>query len=443
MTRDGLPPRPTRRRLLGMAGLAGAAPLLGAGPSRAMPADRTTRPAAEPAAPMPIAGSGAWCWFGDPRALHVNGRTYIGYITRTGEIEVATYDHDSGRLAVSVLETDFQRDDHNNPSIVRRPDGHIVVFWTEHGQQDAPIFYRRSVRPDDARAWGPRREMRENTSGTRGWTYPNLAQLSAEPNRLYMFFRAGNWDSAFTHTSGGDVWAAARSLVTNPGQRPYLKQWSNGRDRIHFAFTEGHPHNVHTSIYYMYYDAADRNLHRVDGSVIGPMGETIRADQATKVYDATGRPKAWIWDVAEDAHGHPVIVYANFPASSDHRYRYARWTGGGWLDVEMTPAGDRIGTNPSEPLYSGGVSLDHADPSTVVLSRQHEGGPHRIERWHTPDRGRTWSTEIITPNPTELNVRPFVPAGRRGRGAMSIVWMTGQYTHWTDYNTRMVALPGG
>ncbi|MGH8791093.1 MAG: BNR-4 repeat-containing protein [Stackebrandtia sp.] len=437
MTDNSAPPRATRRQVLGMAGLAAAAPILGAGPIA--PASAS---AARTAASAPIAESGAWCWFGDPRAIHVDGRTYVSYITRAGEIACSVYDHADGQLSTSVLQTGFQIDDHNNPSIVRRPDGHLVVFWTEHGHNDAPIYYRRSVAPDDASDWEPRKEMRQNTSGRYGWTYPNLAQLSEEPNKLYMFFRAANWDAAFTSTSGADVWAPAQSLVTNPGERPYLKQHSNGVGRIHFAFTEGHPRNVHTSVYYMCYDAADQNLHRADGSVIGPLGTPVRAEEADVVYDADGAPKAWVWDVAEDADGNPVVVYANFPSDSDHRYRYARWNSGGWQDVEMTSAGDRIPSDPSEPLYSGGLSLDHADPSTVVLSRQHDGGFHRIERWRTPDGGQTWTSEVITPEPTELNARPVIPHGLTGGGAMSVLWMAGSYTHYTDYETRIMALTG-
>ncbi len=37
------------------------------------------------------------------------------------------------------------------------------------------------------------------------------------------------------------TWAPARTLVTVPGQRPYVKVAGNGVDTIHFAFTQGHP----------------------------------------------------------------------------------------------------------------------------------------------------------------------------------------------------------
>lgn len=42
------------------------------------------------------------------------------------------------------------------------------------------------------------------------------------------------------------------------------------------------------------------------------------------VYDATEtNEKAWIWDVAENRKGDPVIVYSRFPNDSNHVYYYA------------------------------------------------------------------------------------------------------------------------
>jgi len=42
----------------------------------------------------------------------------------------------------------------------------------------------------------------------------------------------------------------ARELIRVPGQRPYVKVADNGSDAIALAFTDGHPRNVLSSIYY-------------------------------------------------------------------------------------------------------------------------------------------------------------------------------------------------
>ncbi|EHR62087.1 BNR-4 repeat-containing protein [Saccharomonospora cyanea] len=421
----------TRRKALGIAGALGAVPLLGAAGT------------ASAAAPVPVADSGAWCWFGGPRALYHeerHRRTYLGYLTAAGEVVVAQYDHDSGKLTKSVVMEHFPVDDHNNPAVCIRPDGRVVVFWTGHAT-NIPLLYRRSVLPEDiGGGWEPLRAITTNSEGPYGWTYTNLAQLSAEPGKLYLFWRGGDFNPYFTTTTGGDRWTDAQPLVFVPGERPYVKMHSDGRDTIHFAFTQAHPRDVHTSIYYMYYRGG--NLYRADGGLIGPLGFPVNPSEADKVYDADtgGNPKAWVWEIAADERGRPVIVYANFPTDDDHRYHYARWTGQRWENHRITAAGGTISGDPGEPNYSGGVSLDHEDPSVVLLSRQRPGQRHEVERWTTRNGGRTWSVEPITSNSTELNVRPFKPVGLRGNGPMSVLWMAGEYPSYTDFRTRIMAL---
>ncbi|MEQ4210303.1 BNR-4 repeat-containing protein [Actinopolymorpha sp. B9G3] len=392
---------------------------------------------------LPVGG--AWCWFGDPRALHHEGRykrTFVSYISDAGDIVIAQYDHGTGELSTSTLMDGFPKDDHNNPAICVRPDGRIMAFWTGHQYPGVPIYYRRSVLAEDITGgWEPVREITDNTSGDRpGFTYQNLAQLSREPGRLFVFWRGGNFNPTFSTSVDGETWTPATTLISAPGERPYVKVFSDGTDTIHFAFTQAHPNRVRTSIYYMYYRAG--SLHRADGTPIGDLGAAIRPDQADLVYDAAAAgPKAWIWDIACDSAGRPILVYATFPSDTDHRYRYARWdNAGSWVDTEITAAGDSISADGNEPNYSGGISLDHANPSVVLLSRQEPGGRHEISRWTSTDQGASWDSVAITSNSRELNVRPLKPHGMRGDGALSVLWMAGEYPSYTSYQTRIMAL---
>ena len=129
-------------------------------------------------------------------------------------------------------------------------------------------------------------------------------------------------------------------------------------------------------------------------------------------------------DVALDAADHPVIVYAVFPTDTDHRYRYARWDGTRWVDRELVRAGRSMSVDPAEPNYSGGISLDHDDPSIVYLSRQ-VNGVFEVEAWTTPDGGATWSSRPLTAPSTRGNYRPVSPWGQLSDD-MDIVWMHGE-----------------
>ncbi|RFU85026.1 hypothetical protein DY218_19530 [Streptomyces triticagri] len=428
-------PRPSRRTVLASLAAGAAAPALGGLPAHAAPAPART--GTVPASVL--AESGAWCWFGDPRAVHHRGtyrRTFAGYITASGEIRVTQHDHDSGEFTTSTLITDFQVDDHNTPSILIRHDGRVVVFFSGHGGPE--MYYRRSVAAEDiSRGWEPLKTVPTNTSGEYGYTYPNPIELADEEHRLYLFWRGGDFNPAWSSTTGGDRWTDAEQLISVPGERPYVKIASNDTDTIHFAFTDGHPRNVENSIHYMYYRGG--SLFRADGSRIGPLGTPVTPEQATRVYDvASGLGKAWIHDIADDGRGRPVLTYAVFPTDADHRYRYARWDGDGFVDGEITAAGDTISEDPSEPNYSGGITLDHDDPSVVLLSRQ-VGAVHEVERWTTADHGRTWSSEAITAGSNEPQVRPLSPRGLPSSEQLGILWMAGRYPSYTDYRTRIMA----
>lgn len=421
----------TRRRLL-----LGGLTLSAAGALNHLP----RRIAAAGSALRTVATSGAWCWFGDPRAVHLSGqheRTYVGYLDARGRINVAQYDHLTGRLTSATVASVLPVDDHSNPSIIVRPDRRIVLFWSGHN--GPAMFYRRSASPEDISEWEPTSSVPVNTVGDHGYTYPNPVQLSDEDYALYLFWRGGDFNPTFSVKTGGG-WSPARTLVSMPGQRPYLKVASNDRDTLHFAFTDGHPREAYTSVYYMYYRSG--YLYRANGELIGPMGTPVAPAQASLVYDATraaSSGRAWVHDIAVGADGLPVLACATLPAESDHRYRYARWTGDGWFDRELTAAGDSISEDPTEPHYSGGITLDPTDPSTLLMSRQIDG-VNEIERWRTHDLGGTWTHQQLTWRSAAPNVRPISPRGLTGNGALSAIWMTGRYLSYTRFQTSLVAM---
>lgn len=385
---------------------------------------------------------GAWCWFADPRAVYYEGqhkRTYVGWVNRAGDIQVGAYDQDGGKMTTATLHPALQPDDHANPALLVRPDGRLMVFYSAHNGK--AMFYRTTERAEDISTWSEESTIRTNIPGSSGYTYPNPIQLSDEGNRIYLFWRGGSWKPTVSFSENGSDWSGARVLIEGSGARPYVKVASNGRDKIHFAFTDGHPRNEPAnSIYHaVYFRGA---LFRADGTRIKDWKDLpIAPSDADKVYDgAANRARAWIWDIALDASGNPAIVYSALPAETDHRYRYARWTGARWLDHEISRAGGWFPKTPAgekerEQHYSGGVVLDHANPAVVYLSHP-VGGVFEIEKWTTADGGATWKSEPITSGSKENNVRPVVPRGSRAR-TIELFWMAGDYIHYTNYATAL------
>src|SRR6266542_2254642 len=336
--------------------------------------------------------SGAWSWFGDPRAVYYQGahrRTYVGWIDHAGSIQVGSYDHDTGVRVTATLKQNFQIDDHNNPSLLLRPDGHLIAFWSAH--IGGRMYYRRTVGPEDVTAWEPERFVPTNSEGPWGYTYPNPVQLSAEGNRIWLFWRGGNFNPTFSTSDDEATWTPARTLISVPDQRPYVKYASNGGDTIHFAFTQAHPRNVATDIYYARYRAG--RIERASGAQIEPLSQApIVPSQADRIYTAALHhgQRAWVHDVAADAAGRPVVTYASFVSTSDHRYHYSRWTGTRWEDHEIARAGGSMSVDPVDHRRLGARQLPAGLPA-----RQRRPGPERDldarrlpELHHLPDGGR-------------------------------------------------------
>jgi len=384
---------------------------------------------------------GAWCWFADPRAVYHEGRlkrTYAGWVNSAGDIQVAAYDYRTGKIEISTLKAKLERDDHANPAILFQTDGRLRVFYAPHN--GGKMAYRISVNPEDISSWAEETTLSVNVPGSYGYTYPNPYILRKEKNRMYLFWRGGNFQPDFATSPDGKNWSEARTLIKG-GERPYVKYESDGQDTIHFAFTDGHPRNEpFNNIYYACY----RNgvLYRADGTQIKPMSKLpLLPSEADKVYDAKAHnARAWIWDIALDARKNPVIVYTSLPEENRHFYRYAHWNGKRWNDYEVAAAGPWFPKTPAgkqepEPHYSAGIVLDHTDPSIVYLSRQ-VNGVFELERWVTPDGGKNWNSTPLTEKSARDNVRPVAVRNQKRGQLPSVLWMQNfQYVHYTDYRS--------
>ena len=298
------------------------------------------------------------------------------------------------------------------------------------------MYYRSTIHPEDISRWGAVRHVPSGLTGGRGFTYPNPQRLSGERNRTYLFWRGADWSADYATRSVDGSWSPARELIVEPGQRPYVKVESDGHDTIGFAFTDGHPRERATSIYYVAYRHGW--LRHASGRGITPLARApILSRQADVVYDGTANGiSSWVWDVASDHRRRPVIVYATFPSVRNHAYWYARWNGRRWVSHFLAYAGPTISPRTIELQYSGGMALDHSDPSVVYLSRK-VGGQFEIERWSTPNGGYSWYHRTVVRDGFD-GLRPVVPRGPRG--GIPLLWLQGHYGSYTSYRTSIAFL---
>ena len=62
-----------------------------------------------------------------------------------------------------------------------------------------------------------------------------------------------------------------------------------------------------------------------------------------------------------------------------------------------------------------------------------------MERWFTPDSGRTWQTQQLTSDDSGFSMRPVAPRGT-GANRVLYVWGDERTRGYTDYTTRIHAL---
>ncbi|MBD0831549.1 BNR-4 repeat-containing protein [Aestuariibaculum sediminum] len=387
---------------------------------------------------------GTWCWFQDPRAIYHKGQkeqTYSGWITHDGKIQVASYNHETGEIIETTIKEDFQVDDHNNPTFLIRNDGRIMVCYSGHFF--GPMRVLISEAPEDITSFGP-----ESTFGT-SVTYANPYQIGSS---IYMFYRDGStWHPSIAISNdGGVTWGAPQTLIKRDAnqKRPYVKYTQDSQEGIHITFTTGHPRQeAANKIYYVYFK--DNKFYKADGTFIKDYTGTasaldIDAGEPEVVYDAS-QGKGWTWDIALDENEDPVILYAAFPDDYNHHYYYATWDGTQWNNRHIVNSGRWFPQTPSgqtepEPNYSGGLSVDPNDVSTVYLSKQVDG-VFEIYKYQTPDAGITWTSEAITQNTPSnmINVRPVVPRHHKS-GYFDVMWMRGTYVTYQNYYTSIMYL---
>lgn len=410
-----------------------------------------------------LTGDGAWCWFADPRALrHVNAvtgsdKTYIGYIDVAGSIQAVQYDHVTQERKQVRVRAGFQQDDHNNPTFLALPDGRVMIFYSEHSTTPY-IYYRVTTQPDDLETLGPEKII--DTTGYGNTTYPSPFVLTDQPDYFYLLWRGVNWHPTVARFTlpdpEGDVSCNmepkqivdSRCHEQETGKRPYAKYETNGKDKIMMTYTYTHPDNMTpNSLYYSYLDVNTLTLHGADGHQLadlnrGPLKLDNNETDPAHLVDRLPGIRNWNWDIAPDKEGCPVILFVRINADKDrHHYCYAKWSGSDWQITPLADGGRWFHQNEERELcYSGGMSLDHNDPSTVYISIPVQGKYGEVFEIHQcviADDGSICNIDQVTENSTQNNVRPFVVRHASPGEPYDVIWMHGDYYYWDHSQGRL------
>lgn len=423
--------------------------------------------------------NGAWSWFMDPRVIVDNGKLIVGSVRavgslqanlsdpKSGNIEIAVYDLQTGVVQTTVLHHRLEQDDHNVPAFLVLKDGRYLALYSKHARER--LMYYRVSEPRNPLVWSPARVVQtpgdEVEFAGNNVTYANPFRFP--DGRIYNFFRAYSHDPNYMFSDDeGQTWTyGGRWLYGRDGYSPYLKYAYDGKGTLHFVTTEDHPRNFDNSLYHGY--LKDGVIHHSNGTPIGPLNAGTEAKIATwdvtKVYQGGPDNVAWMVDIELDRNDRPYVIFSTqrdgrgLPRGQggfDLRYHYARWDGKSWSTEEIAYAGTRLYA--SEDDYSGLAALDPHDPAVAYISTDADpvtGKPlvsaadqqrhYELFRGVRGTAGK-WTWTPITRNSTYDNLRPLVPKWDDPRTAL--VWMRGKYVHnhgeWYSSVVALLLPPG-
>ncbi|MGN1098664.1 MAG: BNR-4 repeat-containing protein [Clostridia bacterium] len=418
---------------------------------------------------------GATCWFADPRSvkfehddiyddegnlvLPKSSKTIVGAIDTSGTVKAVQYDNLTGVTDEITIDTGFQADDHNNPTFLELPDHRIMVFWSQHTAEEY-WYYRVTNEPDDLKTLGT--EHKVSVAGCGNYTYPSPFYLSDAPDSFFLCWRGVSWHPTIAKYSlpdeNGEIKCeiAPTQMVQTIGARPYVKYGSNGKDRIYFAFTTAHPDNNNPNwIYYSEIDINTLNLYNVENELLCegenlPYGKDNKintsSDYGSFTVDSPSNNRDWVWDIAKDEEGNPVIAFTRISSGkTQHDYYYGKWNPETktWDKTYIADGGGRFHQGTGEMCYSGGLCLDHSNPSIVYISKPTAGFYGDVyEIWKLEMDGVTVKSETqITRNSQYNNVRPFVAVGSDSDDKISLTWMNGLYYYWIVSDSLPDAFP--
>lgn len=397
-------------------------------------------------------GRGAWTYFSDPRSVSDAHATYVGWITPGGWVNVSSHDWTTGQHVVTRLGPRLGKDDHNNPALVLRQDGRITVFYSAHSGpglnrvRKSRMFYRTTKLPGDVRRWTRPRTVPTNVAGRLGYTYPNPVAIGGDA--IWLAWRGGNWLPTGSLLRNGR-WSHARNVVRRRGRsrtrvrgslpmRPYAKYAPAPDGRVHMVYTDGHPYEDRTSLYYVALDPRRGSQRRADGSLLAARRRPVAIRRGERVYAWRRHGNAWAMDVADDGQGRPVIVYTTgWHRKKKVAFRYARWTGTRWQDKFLAWASDaprakRRGYG--HRFFSGGLTIDHNDPHRFFVSRG-VGSRYRVEVWESDANFANWTHRVVSPAGRSC----FRPTGSTGYDHRVVLFLCGSHRGWRRFASHVYA----
>nr|WP_322686600.1 fibronectin type III domain-containing protein [Nostoc sp. DedQUE07]MDZ8133221.1 fibronectin type III domain-containing protein [Nostoc sp. DedQUE07] len=389
--------------------------------------------------------NGVWTFFTHPRAVSYRGNTYIGWVSNAGIVGITKVNNTTKESTHFELEDvstyvvqngGAEIDDHDNAAVFIRPDGRITCFYGAHNDPGG-MRSRTTLYPEDITQWSTAiLSSPANTGSSPNVNLPTCysnPRLLEDAGMMLYHFRTGSPPNAphairFVNTQDTPTAAASYGvglpLIQSTQapwstQRPYVQSVVNGKNRVDFFFTDGHPADVGTNgdgngtSLYHFYVSWDKTLNKAryytsaGVEMINPSATGVQSpslpirpkhsggSDPTLVWNGVNI-RSWGWDIVIGFDGNPCVLFTTYDNGSgsfgytNQRYMFSRWNGTAWTTaVDITGANvvpstqttvrgvavsaPGMGTNGvngftlNEPGYTGGCCFDANNPNIVYL----------------------------------------------------------------------------
>ena len=244
-----------------------------------------------------MVGDGGWSWFGDPRAVYFSGRhrrTYVGWVSREGNLMVASFDHRSRHIERFVLRYGLSVDDHNSPGLLMRENGRLTVFYMGPGR--GHMYYRRSSTRKTSRAGAPSVRCPRTRPATSGTRIPTRC-TSAREAHVPVLARGAVVAGVLAPRRDQQLDARAHAPA-HPRPAAVLQVPQRRRAKHPHRLHRGKPRQLRQQR--LLPALSSDAFYRADGTrVAGIRSLPLAPREGDRVYDS--RPsgvRAWVWDVA-------------------------------------------------------------------------------------------------------------------------------------------------
>ena len=407
-------------------------------------------------------------WINEKAVVAENGKTYIGYVTDTGEVHVKEMDAKCSKalsrdVCVRRLNNDYA-DEHNAPALCVLRSGHIIVAYTGHGRSQHCLYYRMTEKPYDIYSFGPEQSL--DYSG--GTTYAQIFE-NCVTNQVWLFCRVAkvNWQFRYS-ADAGKTWSQPKTFLhSDDGGLFYCNirkqhlQGNSGRDEQFFFAVYGHPriskdHTIRSGIF-----APDGQLLKTDGTptdinLYCEDGKLLVLSEMDTVYASPEGTTVRLLDVAPTlplrvAFAPFVLDQEDAPDPAKAMYYSATFRDGRWnISQPICAAGEFLarGLLDGSQTYLGGMAYYYGvgeaglrrysedpnhDPMTFtnrIYIARFDGQDRVLESYLSTDRGRSYQLEQVLrriPRQKDIKIwRPIVPVYAQDN--MPLYWHEGFYT---------------